>query len=160
MTVYPELAFQLMILRNYMDEIIRPSRANQRCAIGGQLNSARYCGAATFKAKYSRQLWNWMAQLLVVSLKFDQIEKNESNYLKCEITFWIENIVFRLLEQNVQTTKILSLLETGVFFVRKLTVTLLIPSTFTRSSEKQVVMSKKSRIPKMKSTTIGNRNTS
>ena len=115
MTVYPELAFQLMILRNYMDEIIRPSRANQRCAIGGQLNSARYCGAATFKAKYSRQLWNWMAQLLVVSLKFDQIRVWDSDPLPVDKVYCINKQLHLIAMSEVNWDSYVEISKFGYF---------------------------------------------
>ena len=60
MTVYPELSFQLMILRSWMEPNIHPSLANTTCS------NSRYCGNVTYKTKFSRQLWDWMTQLLQV----------------------------------------------------------------------------------------------
>ena len=66
MTVYPELAFQLMILRDFMEEKIRPVYANETCIKYVNDDLKRYCGDVQYTAKISRQTWNWMSQLLVV----------------------------------------------------------------------------------------------
>jgi len=63
MTVYPELVFQISILRDKIDKLVVPNAANKDCGDAGQ-QSHRFCGHQSFSSPISRQIWPWMAQLL------------------------------------------------------------------------------------------------
>jgi len=63
--VYPELVFQISILRDKIDKLVVPNAANKDCGDAGQ-QSHRFCGHQSFSSPISRQIWPWMAQLLEV----------------------------------------------------------------------------------------------
>lgn len=71
MSVFPELAFHLQVLRRNLSEQIIPAKANLDCSTL-QLHHRslasddikQYCGVITYQTHWSRQLWNWMRQLL------------------------------------------------------------------------------------------------
>ncbi|CAG5077102.1 Oidioi.mRNA.OKI2018_I69.PAR.g8629.t1.cds [Oikopleura dioica] len=64
-SVFPELAFHLQVLREQLAQMITPSRANATdCYISPSQSRHGYCGIIEHRTKWSRQIWNWMRQLL------------------------------------------------------------------------------------------------
>lgn len=84
MAVYPELVFQVSILRDKVDKLVSPNNHFVEC----HTTPNRQCGHQQFHSPLSRQIWPWMAQLLeAFSAECDELDNahtGASRYNLCK----------------------------------------------------------------------------